>query len=164
MCAILARAAESEDETHVLFIRGLRRTSSSPPPSPLRPRIVLRFFRFIVSLAPTQRGDCAFGGMSLRRFFPGGRRLGTRDCEEGSESRDETRDLPSAAASVLQSCLERDIQDARAKALAAFPPVEPTDEEAERLADLVDTLVEGKLDAHKWVRVRVEQGCEGILY
>ncbi|BGO90205.1 uncharacterized protein RHTO_00302 [Rhodotorula toruloides NP11] len=76
-----------------------------------------------------------------------------------TQSRDETRDLPSAAASVLQSCLERDIQDARAKALAAFPPVEPTDEEAERLADLVDTLVEGKLDAHKWVRLLIVQRC-----
>ncbi|PRQ77994.1 hypothetical protein AAT19DRAFT_9062 [Rhodotorula toruloides] len=157
MYAILARPAE-ELETRVLFLRGLRRTFSSPSPPPPRPRIALRFFCFFVSLAPTRRGGCAIGGMSLR-FLPGSRRLSTRYCEDGGENRDETRDLASAAASALHKCLERDIQDARAKALAAFPAVEPTDEEAERLADLVDELVEGKLNAHKWVRLLIAQRC-----
>uniref|UniRef100_A0A0K3C7F3 Uncharacterized protein n=1 Tax=Rhodotorula toruloides TaxID=5286 RepID=A0A0K3C7F3_RHOTO len=78
---------------------------------------------------------------------------------QNTQNRDETRDLASAAASALHKCLERDIQDARAKALAAFPAVEPTDEEAERLADLVDELVEGKLNAHKWVRLLIAQRC-----
>ncbi|BGP23390.1 hypothetical protein JCM10295v2_002286 [Rhodotorula toruloides] len=68
-----------------------------------------------------------------------------------TEARDET---DHANAALLQ-CLERDIGAARAEALAAFPPVQPTDEEAERLVNLVDAdkLVVGKLAAHEWVRL-----------